>query len=552
MNDPGRSGNGRNVTPRAIRTSFLVAAVLVAAPAPARAEDPPPLHALVSGGPAGTADLVVRAIAVELGRPVTLLANDAACPAPCAAITIDTQQATATARVTADNGELRQRTISVPSDPAGRADVIALLVGNLARDEAAAIAGELDADEPTPEPSPEPTPEPVVEPAPTPEPTPEPVVEPTPAPDPEPVVVLPAEARPDEGRTSIRIGLVSPISIRFGGASQRGLGVHLLVGYSRESHLLTLSGIADVVRGDVYGAQIAGIAAVGGRIRGVQIAGIFAGAGQLDGLSIAGVASRSNGGAGIQIAGAASVAGGRAGTQLAGAANVAGKGAGVQIAGAANVAGGSVGLQVAGAVNVARGHVYGAQVGVVNVAGTVDGVQLGVVNVARRSAGGLSLGLINVVPGGRSELEATLDTQRIGAVMFRHGGRRWHNVYGVAGRARGEILDGSLTDDDVVMYGFGFGPTFEVGGMLLDVDAIGWHVLYGDGTRGELDVLAQLRAVGAVPIGGIELIGGVAASAYITTDSTRPDFATRRTGAPDTMDDVRVIVTPTAFLGIRL
>jgi hypothetical protein len=78
-------------------------------------------------------------------------------------------------------------------------------------------------------------------------------------------------------------------------------------------------------------------------------------------------------------------------------------------------------------------------------------------------------------------------------------------------------------------------------------------VLYGDGTRGELDVLAQLRAVGAVPLAGVELIGGVAASAYITTDGARSGFASRRIAPPaDAMDDVRVILTPTAFVGLRL
>jgi hypothetical protein len=540
-------------------------------PAPAPAPAPaPPFHAIVSGGPAGGAERVARAIEAELGRTVELLASDAACPAPCAAVVIDASHNTATVRLTSDAGELRQRTISVPTDPAGIADIIALLVGNMAREEATTIIETIVADDVV-----EDAGDPAPEPAPTPEPTPEPVgeAEPPPAVDPAsdpaldaletpppidttPVVEgsLEVSAEPEqEGRTSLSIGLVPPIGLRFGGAYRRGLSIYALVGLSRESHVLSLSGAVDVVSGDVFGAQIAGAVATAGRVRGIQIAGAVGYAGRVDGVQIAGAVSASDGGAGVQIAGAVDWADGRAGTQIAGAVSAAKAGAGVQIAGAVTYAGGSVGTQIAGAVNVAEGHVYGAQIGTINVAGEVDGVQIGVVNVARKSNGGLSLGLINVVPGGRSELEATVDTDSMGAVMFRHGGKRWHNVYGVAGRATPDAVDDQLTDDDVFMYGFGFGPTFTAGPLVIDVDAIAWHVLYGDGTHGHADLLAQARIVGAYPIGGVKLVGGVAWNTYITTDPLRDGFTGKRVEPSGGMDtDTRVTFTPSAFIGVRL
>jgi hypothetical protein len=587
MNDRASRGNGGSMT-HSRKLAGALAAVLALAASAAVADDTKPFHAIVSGGAAGAAERVARAIESELDRPVVLLASDAACPAPCASVVID-GRGTATVRLTSDQGELRQRTISVPRDPAGTAEVIALLVGNLARDEASAIIEDIDAEDAgAADASEAGAPEadldaPVVDDAeapgtdevsaeapvvtdgggPVPEPEAAAGVPPTPVAAPG-VVLVPgalattappltdSAASPEaDGRTSLSIGLVPYVGLRFGGAYRRGLSIYAIAGYSHESHVLSLAGAVDVVRGDVYGAQIGGAVATAGRVRGFQIAGAVAYAGKAEGVQVGGAVAASNGGAGVQIAGAASYANGTAGTQIAGAVATARGGAGVQIAGAVNTSGGSVGTQIAGAVNVARGHVYGAQIGVVNVAGEVDGVQIGVVNVARKSDGGLSLGLINVVPGGRSELEATFDTDRVGALMFRHGGKRWHNVYGIGGRAGDENFNDVLDDKDMFMYGFGFGPTFHAGGLVIDVDAIAWHVVYGNGTEGHADLLAQLRLVGAMKLGGIQVIGGAAVNTYITTDPLREGFAERRGTTP--MDSgARVMISPSFFAGVRI
>src|SRR6185436_18279970 len=98
----------------------------------------------------------------------------------------------------------------------------------------------------------------------------------------------------------------------------------------------------------------------------------------------------------------------------------------------------------------------------------VDGVQVGVVNVG--SADGFSFGLINIVPGGRADLEAAVDSSRLGTLLFRHGGRRWHNAYGVGGHPGSQ---------DVWMYGLGFGPSWRAGSTVFDLELLGWQINHG-------------------------------------------------------------------------
>ncbi|MBZ0234203.1 MAG: hypothetical protein K8M05_17875, partial [Deltaproteobacteria bacterium] len=225
-----------------------------------------------------------------------------------------------------------------------------------------------------------------------------------------------------------------------------------------------------------------------------------------------------------------------------------------QVAGALAVSEGHVGTQVAGALNVAAGRVRGAQVAPFNYAGTVDGVQVGVVNVAR-SGDGVSLGLLNIVRGGRTELEATLDDHAVGALVLRHGSRRWHNVYGVAARTERTLFDDAWNDDDMWMYGLGFGPSWQSGVTTLDVELMAWHVFYGSDVTQELDGLAQLRAVVGHRLGPASLVVGGALNAYVTTDEARTGYGARI--APGTMpparsDDVRVDLWPSVFAGVRL
>ena len=225
---------------------------------------------------------------------------------------------------------------------------------------------------------------------------------------------------------------------------------------------------------------------------------------------------------------------------------------GAQIAGAVAVVGGAVDTQIGGAVSVAR-RVRGVQIaGAVNVADRVDGVQVGVVNVAG-GGDGVSLGLINVVKGGRTELEATVDQQAIGNLVFRHGSRRWHNVYGVGGHLDQPGVDRQVTDDDVWMYGLGMGPSWQRGGATIDLEAMAWHVIYGgDFDPPELNLLNQLRVVVGFRVGPVGLVGGAALNAYVTTDPARDRLDAKPTMAEPYRTGTRVQIWPTAFVGVRL
>src|SRR5262249_55331818 len=139
---------------------------------------------------------------------------------------------------------------------------------------------------------------------------------------------------------------------------------------------------------------------------------------------------------------------------IGGAVAVTGGAAGVQVAGAVSVSD-SADVQIAGAVAV-TGHLTRVQVAPINVASCVDGLQLGVINIGGCPDGD-SFGIINIVPGGRYDLEASIDSYRVGTLLMRHGGRHWHNVYGIGGHPVKQDVD--MPNDDVWMYGAGLGPT---------------------------------------------------------------------------------------------
>jgi len=408
----------------------------------------------------------------------------------------------------------------------------------------------------------------------------------------------------------LALGLVPGLSTDFThvGSVRHYLSIDLLVGVSGGSSGLSISGVADIERGYVSGFQIAGVAALaqslaGGfqiagvasvarRVAGTQLAGVAAVAGELDGVQIAGaaaVADRIDGfqaagvaavsrttadtqvagvatvarrSAGTQVAGVAAAAGGNASAQVAGVASAARGNAGVQIAGVASAAGGDAGFQASGVTSVARGtaniqisgvvnvahRVRGLQLGTINVAHEVDGVQIGVVNVG--SADGFSFGLINIVPGGRYDLETAIDSSKTGTILFRHGGRRWHNVYGIGGHP---VKEDTGPNDDVWMYGLGFGPSVSFDNTVVDLEAIGWQVNHGPRHESDVSVLGQLRLSVAHHWGPFAIVAGGVLNAYFTNDQRSPLILERSTTGGAAMDKgVTMTTWPSAFVGVRI
>ncbi|MEO8698431.1 MAG: hypothetical protein ABI867_00270, partial [Kofleriaceae bacterium] len=436
-------------------------------------------------------------------------------------------------------------------------------------------------------------------------------------------VLAPVAPRPEGERMLLSVGLVPGLSTDWThiGRVEHVLSLDLIAGYSGGSSMVTVSGVVDIERGNVWGLQLAGVAALAPRVGGIQVAGVAAVAGEVTGVQLAGTAAVADSVDGLQVggvavlarrhgdsqlAGVAAVSNGRAAAQFAGVAAVAGssatvQGAGVaavargssniQVGGVAAVAGGSSSLQIggvavaaggtanlqiagvatnartgniqiAGVTNVAKSanfqiaglvnvasHVRGVQIAPINVARKADGVQVGLINVGG-SADGFSFGLINIVPGGRADLEAAIDSSSLGTLMFRHGGNRWHNVYGVGGHN----VDESGPADDVWMYGLGFGPSWNVAHSRVDLEAIGWQVNHGARHSTDVSILGQLRLSVAHGIGPFAIVAGGALNTYISDDHESPLLTERRKpSSGDAMNDkVTVEVWPSAFVGIRM
>ena len=351
------------------------------------------------------------------------------------------------------------------------------------------------------------------------------------APPEAPVAFAPPLLRePVPAYSPVAIGLVPGLStdLTHIGSVQHFVSLHLLAGVGGGSSGLSLSGIADIERGPVTGYQVGGVIAAAPRIEGTQLAGVAAVAGDVHG---------------VQLAGATAVARADADVQIAGVLNVARRTSGLQLA-ALNVARQVDGAQV-GAINIG-GSAHGAQVGAINIGGAGDGVQVGVINIGG-SPDGFSLGLINIVPGGRRDLETSIDSSKLGTLLFRHGSRRWHNVYGVGGQP----VDHSGPSDDVWMYGLGFGHTVPLGDSLLDLEAIGWHVNHGPHYETDVSILAQLRLSFASQLGPFAIVAGGNLNVYVAGDPHSPLLLEHR-DADTPMTGTAVAIWPSAFVGLRI
>ncbi len=540
------------------RSTLATALALIAVPSIAAAE----LNLVVSGDV--DPDLVRVRIVEELGTPTNLVADPAACAAPCLDVAISGAQATVV--FSPANGPIRARAVALGDDPAQWPVLVTLLAGNLVRDEASTLLAEL----------PPPPPAAVVAP-------------PTFAPS--------AEIHQPEYDQPFVLGILPFVSTDLSRAARtrHKFALHAVAGIGGGVDGLAISGAADLQLGTVRGGQIGGAVAAATRVRGFQLGGAVAAASELDGFQLGGAVAYAHHGGGVQVGGAvaaargpvylqiggalaasagtahsqiggalaiargatgfqvggaAAVARGSANVQVGGALAIAGKHADVQVGGAVTIAAGTAHVQVAGAINVAN-DVSGLQLAPINIARRVRGVQLGVINIG--SDEGVSLGLINIVPGGRTDVEAVVASSSIGAVLLRHGSRRWHNVYAVAGHP----VDESGVSDGVWMYGLGFGPTWHHGSTTVDLELMGWQVNHGAAHETDLSILGQLRLSVAHDLGPASIVVGGAVNSYISSDPMAPLLVERRpatTGMTQDPDgfDVDVAVWPSAFVGVRL
>lgn len=463
-------------------------------------------------------DAVSAAVARELGGGVTLA------PAAIAGRSTLVLRGEPDGRVTltyrASDGRRIERTIDVPEDPDRAAEAIALLAGNLVRDEAAELAAALGKRPPEappaeqPAPAAPPAPPAVVRPAPPPRVArPAKAARPAPAP-PEPppcaspgatTVLFGADVLPLVGSSTYTgTNVVRHYSLSLvAGYTAGTTGIELSAGASISSSFLCgaqLSTVANLVFGpargvqvtsgvnvvgSLRGAQIGAINAAAGPVAGAQVGVLNAAAGQVDGAQV-GMANLAAGASVDLQVGVANVAVSKSTDVQIGAANVAvGEATDVQLSLVNVAAGGSADLQ-AGLTNVAAGESADVQIGLLNIAtGKVGGAQIGLVNYAGDSR--FSLGLLNFIRNGRLHVDVWGLESGIVMAGVKHGSDHIHNIYGIGLRTIG--------NRPLLVSALGLGGRISIHQRAyIDLDVLG-YTLHEPSTLEPAATIAQARAL---------------------------------------------------------
>jgi hypothetical protein len=322
----------------------------------------------------------------------------------------------------AASGRVTKREIDLPEEPDRAKEAIALLSGNLARDEAHEILAELERDraaqgetaEPAATEAPPATPPPATPPPATPPPTTTPKSSATPPrADATPDRQTKQESAPaehdeagDDGSFRFDASLWDAVSTLDNAKHRRvnfELGFYSRIG-SLDGVMFGL-GYGRVERDADGVAMEVGYTRIRRRLRGVAMAFGVTSSNELHGAQLA--------------AGANAVTGNVEGfTGAAGLNLVGGKTEGASVAMVNSLGaldGGGIAL-----VNVG-GKVRGFQLGLVNVATDVSGTQIGLVNVSDK-VDGIPLGIVNVVAQGRTQIVSWADSD-----AFAHVGVKYEN-----------------------------------------------------------------------------------------------------------------------------
>ncbi len=375
--------------------------------APASAVNAPLPLVLSLGDSKLDPEAIRSAIELELKRPVTLVKTEASTGASLSVLAHADKTATVSYRE--ENGLTRSRSISLPQDPTRSPEVIALLSGNLSRDEAAellaSLAAKRSAETAPPSAAASATPAPAETAS-----APAPPVPPS-APPPKkeaaqkPLAPLPAKPAAEPLQRApyplFDLALAHPIGVvprserfvingelglfysRVGQIEGAGIGI-MVLRTDREVRGTSFGTFYNDTGGTTYGATAAGLLNRGEDVTGVTFGGLADFHRDLTGCAFAGILQLGRDVEGCTFGGLASFSRDFSGVQLAGLVNRARNLDGVQFAGVTNIA----------------ARIRGLQIGVVNVAGDVEGMQFGVVNVARHVSG-TSVGLISLAGNGR-------------------------------------------------------------------------------------------------------------------------------------------------------
>ena len=379
---------------------------------------------------------VIAALAEEFG--FTPLAHDPEGPAVAGLLSIFVQGRSLRVSFRDDTGQAVERRVKLPFDRQRSLDTVALLAGNLARDEADALLAEMRAREEALQAPPLPPAEeaPAVGPKAQPTQTPTKALEESAARSDQVSVALPQQSPPKKPSLPAKKPLKEEdFTVSFAGrlaypGDLSGTLSHFELGFAY-SELGAIEGVAGTLfasnilgagpDGAGKGAQLAGLwahnegqfegatgaallATSTGRLRGAQLSAIAASSqGKLEGAQVAGLAGVVRGNTeGAQLSGIANLhMGDLQGAQLAGgAAILRGDVLGVQGAGGVVSTIGNVeGAQLAALATFCSGEVRGGQAAAFNIAAQLTGAQVGVANLAAGGLDGFQLGVVNVSAG---------------------------------------------------------------------------------------------------------------------------------------------------------
>ncbi|NDW09473.1 hypothetical protein [Dysgonomonas sp. 520] len=290
--------------------------------------------------------------------------------------------------------------------------------------------------------------------------------------------VLFSQSDDNEKESAFHFSIFPPLSTNGDKAKEytNDVSFSLLAGESRNEKAFAFAGLANIIKNDANGLQLAGlyngignngkgimfaglVNTVGKDYNGLQFAGLFNAVNNFKGLQFGGLMNMSDNFKGLQAGGLINAANNVNGIQFSGLLNAANNVNGVQAAGLINTAN-DVSAQFSGLLNLAD-NVRGFQIaGLMNVADNVKGVQIaglankandvkgsqiaGIFNKAKRVTGtqvgilvniadesDYPVGLVNLIKNGEKGIAVTYN--EIGSTMatFRSGGRVLYGIVGL-------------------------------------------------------------------------------------------------------------------------
>ena len=298
-------------------------------------------------------------------------------------------------------------------------------------------------------------------------------------------------------------------------------------------------------------------------VRGVSFSLIADRVGRFSGVQVApGIAQTLRSSSGVQLSGVANVVSGDLrGVQVTGALNMTdGTVRGAQLAGGLNVAGKAAGLQLA-PLNIA-GDTRGVQLGVVNLAWRkARGMQVGLINVAREHDGE-AFGLLNFIGNGIHDVAVYSTDTMLTNASVKLGGRHLYTSYTI-GYTPGDTRTGRAgpavvtSDDRRLGVGLGFGYRFDLDfGWLqfIELEATGMAVQPEvDFSDDDVPLLTAARAIVGIDLSReLTLIAGVTENLSIGTNGR--DLDLQRGGLEKVMRSGKTTVRmyPGLLFGLQL